>query len=79
MDQQIRIAGEKVTTLTDQPTPDPHVAAQRLQRVRGQAAQMIGMIEDHLNCIELTHSERARFGAMRDVWDTVLMVADGKW
>lgn len=68
-----------MTALTDQPTPDPHVAAQRLRRVREQAAQMIGVIEDHLNCIELTRDERSRMEAMKDVWNTVLMVADGTW
>jgi len=68
-----------VTTLPDQPTPDPHVAAQRLRRVRGQAVEMIGMIDDHLGCIELTRDERSRMEAMRDVWDTVLRVADGSW
>lgn len=68
-----------MTTLTDQPTPDPHVAAQRLKRVREQAVEMIGMIDDHLSCIELTRDERTRFGAMKDVWNTVLRVADGSW
>jgi hypothetical protein len=68
-----------MTALTDQPTPDPHVAAQRLRRVREQAVETLGMLEDHLNCIELTRDERARMEAMRDVWATVVMVADGTW
>jgi hypothetical protein len=43
------------------------------------AVETLGMLEDHLNCIELTRDERSRMEAMRDVWATVVMVADGTW